>query len=126
MKRTLAALLIPVAFLLVACGGNKSTRASVEDIAKKAGMTDSQFLACEDLISGAKKISAEDKQARLDLARKVNEWAQKSGPELKDAGDILARAANTNADGWKVGADTFAAKCQQLGWPKKDQLDAPK
>jgi hypothetical protein len=104
-----------VLVLTTACGGD-SKRSETEEKAKAAGMTDEQFLACEDLVQGYKTVSPSDTQGKVELARKVNKRAQ-GIPELKDAGDALARSATLNADGWKVGADTFAGTCIKLGWP---------
>lgn len=120
--RIVLAVAVPVVLLAAGCGG--SDRSNVEDIAKANGMTDAQFLACEDLVNESRGISPEDADARGEVARTVNEWAQQAGPELQDAGDMLARTAATNADAWQVAVDTFAGRCIELGWPTQEQLDA--
>ncbi|WP_137354358.1 hypothetical protein [Nocardia farcinica] len=105
------------AVLVTGCGESK--RESMHDKAIAAGMSEEQFLACEDFINGNTTLSPEDAAGKAELARKVNEWAQKSGPDFADAGDGLARAASGPASAWKLAADTFAGRCLQAGWPSE-------
>lgn len=90
----------------------------MHDKAISAGMSEEQFLACEDFVNGNSTLSPEDTTGKTELARKVNEWAQKSGPDFAAAGDGLARAATGNAAAWELAADSFAARCLQAGWPE--------
>lgn len=56
-------------------------------------------------------------QARLDAVHKVNKWAQKSkSGRIADAGQVIARAANSSDGSWKIAADTFAQACFDAGW----------
>lgn len=117
MKKTAivrAAAAASLVLALAACGDTE--RSKIEDKAKAAGMTDAQFLACEDFVNGKGAVSAADRQGKVEFARTVNKRAQ-GIPELKDAGDALARSAALPESGWKIGLDTFAAACIKLGWP---------
>lgn len=113
--RFVAGTLIAVA-VLSGCSSEPSPR----EVAQQAGMSKAASFACEDFLSGYSTISNESKQARADLARKTNEWAQKAGGAYKDAGDALARTADGSAKAWQTSADWFAGVCIQNGWPAKE------
>ncbi|UOK18023.1 lipoprotein [Gordonia phage Santhid] len=116
MRTAQIALTVAAAGIL-AVTGCSSDRSSMEEQAKAAGMSDEQFLACEDFANGKDEVSAEDQAGKGEFARAVNEWAQKAGPELADAGDVLARSASGSAEAWTVALDGFAGQCIELGWP---------
>jgi hypothetical protein len=71
--------------------------------------------ACTDFAKGYK--SAQTRQARVDLADKVNEWASKSRTDrIADTAAGLGRTAEGSATAWKLAADTFASVCLDAGW----------
>lgn len=117
MKKIAAAALASAAIVLsiAACGSSMPI-----DKAKDNGMTDSQALACDDFARGFKEVSADDTQGKVELARKVNKYAQQSGDVLKEAGDVLARSATGSAQAWQMGGDYFAGRCIELGWPTSE------
>ncbi|RVW06212.1 hypothetical protein [Rhodococcus spongiicola] len=122
MKRTIAAIaLASTALLVTACG--ETQRDKIEEAAKANGMTDVQFLACEDFANGIGNISSEDQGARIELAREVNEWAQKGGEDLATAGDSLARTATGSTTSWNVASDGFAEACWRAGWPRPGTVE---
>lgn len=127
MKRTIAVATLAVAALaLGACSSSPSERETIQNAAKANGMSDEQFLACEDFVKGKDDFSAEDAQARADFAREVNEWAQKGGDDLKSAGDSLARTASGPTQAWEMSTGLFEQTCLRLGWPSQADLDAAK
>ncbi|WP_037182612.1 hypothetical protein [Rhodococcoides fascians] len=125
MKRTFIAAGFAALTLIAGCSSG-SDRSVAEDLAKANGMSDAEFLACEDYINGRDDVDADDTSSRVEFARTVNEWAAQSRPDLKDAGEVLARAANTNAEGWPMGTGTFEQACLRAGWPTQQQIDDAK
>lgn len=78
-------------------------------------LDDAASLACEDFARGYK--AAQTQQARIDLADKVNKWAQKSSTDgIADNAIVLARGSEGSAGAWQIGADTFAQTCLDAGW----------
>ncbi|MET9583645.1 hypothetical protein ABZY10_11095 [Streptomyces sp. NPDC006539] len=78
-------------------------------------LDDAASLACDDFASGYK--GALTSTARVDLANKVNKWAQDSGTNgIADNGKALARGSEGSATAWKLGADAFAQSCLDAGW----------
>lgn len=75
-------------------------------------------LACEDLIAGF--AGAQTRQARVNLADKVNKWASKSITDgIAEGGKALGRSAEAADQVWTLAGDTFAAVCIRAGWPTK-------
>lgn len=71
--------------------------------------------ACEDFARGYK--AAQTRQARIDLADKVNQWAQQSATDrIADNATALARGSEGTAQAWQYGADAFAQACLDAGW----------
>lgn len=104
---TAAALL---AATLTACGSSDDPEPADPTKLDNAGQ-----LACDDFAKGFD--SAETEQARIDLADKVNKWAQDSATDriAKNAA-AFARGAQTGPDAWKMGGDAFAAACVDAEW----------
>lgn len=111
MKTKIVATIAAVAVL-----GLAGCATSARDQAVQNGMSTTASLACEDFASGYGKVSSEDRGARIELARKVNEWAQKDS-DLRPYGDRLASAATSTGEVWVQVADEFANQCFDLGWP---------
>ncbi|WP_329220659.1 hypothetical protein [Streptomyces microflavus] len=71
--------------------------------------------ACDDFATGFK--SALTTTARVNLADKVNKWAQSSATDgISTNGKLLAKGSEMGADAWQVGADAFAQSCLDAGW----------
>lgn len=78
-------------------------------------LDDAAKLACDDFARGYK--AAQTRQARIDLANKVNKWAQESGTDgIADNAVVLARGSEASAGAWQIGADSFAQACLDAGW----------
>ncbi|MEU9640932.1 hypothetical protein [Streptomyces sp. NPDC048188] len=78
-------------------------------------LDDAGKLACDDFAHGYK--AAQTRQARVDLADKVNKWAQQSTTDgIADNAVALARGSEASAGAWKLGADSFAQSCLDAGW----------
>ncbi|MFI8300004.1 hypothetical protein ACIGCZ_29170 [Streptomyces nigra] len=78
-------------------------------------LDDAASLACDDFARGYK--AAQTQQARVDLADKVNKWAQQSGTKgIADNATVLARGSEASAGAWQIGADAFAQACLDAGW----------
>lgn len=110
-KAAVAGVLAAVA-LLAGCTTEKSDLTK----AQEAGMTDAQALSCQELQKGYRY--ALDPQAQLELARKVNRWAQ-NDEDLRIPGQRLAQAAGT--PNWVFTSNNFAQECLDLGWPQRDE-----
>jgi hypothetical protein len=83
--------------------------------ADHATLDDAASLACEDFARGYK--AAQTQQARIDLADKVNKWAQQSTTDgIADNATALARGSEASAGAWQIGADSFAQACLDAGW----------
>lgn len=111
MKTKIVATIAAVAIL-----GLAGCATSARDQAVQNGMSASASLACEDFANGYDQISPEDHGARVELARRVNTWAQKD-PDLRPFGDRLASAATSTGEVWQTASDEFADQCFELGWP---------
>jgi hypothetical protein len=95
---------------LTACGG--STDNGPADPTK---LDDAAKLACEDFANGYK--GALTTTARIDLANKVNKWAQDSATNgIANNGKALARGSEASPGAWQIGADAFAQSCMDAGW----------
>lgn len=95
---------------LAGCGGG-----SDKQPADPSKLDDAANFACTDFAKGYK--SAQTKQARIDLANKVNEWAATSKTErIADLGAALGRGADGSPEAWQLAADAFAARCMEAGW----------
>jgi hypothetical protein len=78
-------------------------------------LDDAATFACDDFAHGYE--AALTSTARIDLANKVNKWAQDSGTNgIADNGKALARGSEGSATAWKMGADAFANACLEAGW----------
>ncbi|MFJ2392840.1 hypothetical protein ACIOTI_08840 [Streptomyces sp. NPDC087843] len=72
-------------------------------------------LACGDFAHDYK--GAQTQSARIDLANKVNKWAQSSTTNgIADNARALARGLEASAGAWQIGADAFAQSCLDAGW----------
>lgn len=104
---TIAALLIAT---LTACGSSDDPKPADTTKLDNAGQ-----LACDDF---AKDYDgAQTDQDRIDLANKVNKWAQDSGTDriAKNAA-ALERGSEAGPEAWQMGADAFAQACLDAGW----------
>lgn len=78
-------------------------------------LDDAAKLACDDFAHGYK--AAQTQSARIDLANKVNKWAQSSNTNgIADNATALARGSEGSAGAWQLGADAFAQACLNAGW----------
>lgn len=72
-------------------------------------------LACDDFATDYK--AAQTRSARIDLANKVNKWAQQSATNgIADNATALARGSEASPGAWQIGADAFAQTCLDAGW----------
>jgi ABC-type oligopeptide transport system substrate-binding subunit len=109
LRHTAAAVAI-TALALAACSSNDSSKP-----ADPTKLDDAASFACDDFATGYK--GAQTQQARVDLANKVNEWAQKSATNgIADKATVLARGSEGSASAWQIGADAFAQSCLDAGW----------
>jgi hypothetical protein len=110
ITHTLAALTL-TALALTACGSSNTSDKSADP--KK--LDDAASLACDDFATGYK--AAQTSSARIDLANKVNKWAQQSATNgIADNATALARRSEASASAWQIGADAFAQSCLDAGW----------
>lgn len=109
----LAAVAAAIAALgLTACSGTDSSSEKPADPSK---LDNAASLACDDFAHGYK--AAQTQSARIDLANKVNKWAQSSATDgIASNATVLARGSEASAGGWKIGADAFAQSCLDAGW----------
>ncbi|MGQ4358552.1 hypothetical protein [Streptomyces sp. SAS_272] len=98
------------ALALTACSSSDSNKpADPKKLDTEAGF------ACDDFAHGYK--AAQTTQARIDLANKVNKWAQSSKTNgIADNATVLARGSEASASAWQIGADAFAQSCLDAGW----------
>lgn len=109
MRTRLTAAAITAAALLAL------TSCSSDEPADPKKLDNAATLACDDFASGYK--GALTSTARVDLANKVNKWAQDSATNgIADNGKALARGSEGSATAWKMGADAFAQSCLDAGW----------
>ncbi|UDM00068.1 hypothetical protein [Streptomyces longhuiensis] len=112
MNRTATAvgLLVAATLALTACSG-----AADDKPADPKKLDDAASLACDDFARGYK--AAQTQSARVDLANKVNKWAQQSiTNNIADNATALARGSEASPSAWKLGADAFAQSCLDAGW----------
>lgn len=121
---------LAVGILIVVIGTVVATEGSSTDDAKSdsaattsakpkaadhSKLDDAASLACDDFAHGYK--AAQTQQARIDLANKVNKWAQQSETDgIADNAIALARGSEASASAWQLGADAFAKSCLDAGW----------
>lgn len=108
MHRRTAATVIAALITLTGCS-------SSEEPADPTKLDNSAKLACSDFANGYK--AAQTTSARIDLANKVNKWAQSSATNgIADNATALARGSEGSVSAWQVGADAFAQACLDAGW----------
>lgn len=106
--RHIAASAILAALTLTGCS-------SSSEPADPTKLDNSAKLACDDFATGYK--AAQTTSARIDLANKVNKWAQSSATNgIADNATALARGSEGSASAWQLGADAFAQACLDAGW----------
>ncbi|MFD7224819.1 hypothetical protein ACFV9P_28025 [Streptomyces sp. NPDC059892] len=94
---------------LTACGSSEPETTGPKKLDAEAGF------ACDDFAADYK--AAQTTTARVDLANKVNKWAQESKTErIAEMGAALARGSEGSADAWQMSADGFAQACLDAGW----------
>ncbi|MDX3019874.1 hypothetical protein [Streptomyces acidiscabies] len=114
MTRHLAAVAL-AALALTACSSSSDTTGDKPKAVDTTKLDDAGKLACGDFAKDYK--AAVTKQARLDLANKVNKWAPTSKTDrIADSSKVLANGANGTDGSWKLAADTFAQACLDAGW----------
>lgn len=95
--------------LLAACSSGS------EEPADPTKLDDAAELACDDFATGYK--AAQTSTARVELADKVNKWAQSSATNgIAANATALARGSESTASAWQLGADAFAKACLDAGW----------
>lgn len=110
IRRTIAAVALAT-LALTACSSSSSDDKPQDP--KK--LDDAASFACDDFAHGYNAATTRD--ARLDLAHKVNKWAPTSKTNgIAANGKILANGAAGSAGAWKLAADTFAQACLDAGW----------
>jgi hypothetical protein len=105
-----------VAVAALACALTACSSSSTSDKpADPTKLDDAASLACDDFATGYKR--AQTQSARVDLANKVNKWAQSSSTNgIADNAKALARGSEASAGAWQLGADAFAQSCLDAGW----------
>jgi hypothetical protein len=110
MRHTATALLLAALATLTACTSSGSDKP-----ADPKRLDNAASLACDDFAHGYK--GAQTTSARIDLANKVNKWAQSSATNgIADNATALARGSEASAGAWQIGADAFAQSCLDAGW----------
>lgn len=100
------------ALLLALTGCSSDSEPKPTDPTK---LDDAASLACDDFATGYK--AAQTSTARVELANKVNKWAQSSATNgIADNGKALARGSEGSPTAWQMGADSFAQTCLDAGW----------
>ncbi|MFJ9573584.1 hypothetical protein [Streptomyces bacillaris] len=78
-------------------------------------LDDAASLACDDFAHGIK--AALTTTARVDLANKVNKWAQDSTTNgIATGGKLLANSSEADPATWQTSSDLFAQACLDAGW----------
>jgi hypothetical protein len=109
IRHTIAAAAL-AALALTACSSSDDDKP-----ADPKKLDDAASLACDDFANGYKAAQTQD--ARIDLADKVNKWAQSSVTNgIADNAKALARGSEASASAWQIGADSFAQACLDAGW----------
>ncbi|OPG11031.1 hypothetical protein B1R27_00610 [Streptomyces sp. GKU 895] len=110
MRFRRSAALAFAALALTACGSR-----SDDERADPTKLDDAASLACDDFATGYQAARTTD--ARVDLANKVNKWAQSSKTNgIAEGATILARGSDGGASAWQLAAHTFAQSCLDAGW----------
>ena len=110
--RTITATLTATAAVLLALTGCSSEPDGPADPAK---LDDAASLACDDFAHNIK--AALTTTARIDLANKVNKWAQDSTTTgIATGGKLLANSAEADPSTWQTSSDLFAKACLDAGW----------
>jgi hypothetical protein len=103
-----ATVLVALACALTACSSDDKP-------ADPKKLDDAASLACDDFATDYK--GAQTQSARIDLANKVNKWAQQSVTNgIAANATVLARGSEASASAWQIGADAFAQSCLDAGW----------
>lgn len=111
MRIRATAVLIALTCALTACSSNSSS----DKPADPKKLDDAASLACDDFATDYK--GAQTQNARIDLANKVNKWAQQSVTKgIAANATVLARGSEASAGAWQIGADAFAQSCLNAGW----------
>lgn len=106
---------IAVAFAALALAACSSSSGDSDKPADPKKLDQAAGFACDDFAKDYK--AADTKQARLDLAHKVNKWAPTSKTNrIASSGKVLANGAAGSANAWQIAADTFAQACLDAGW----------
>ncbi|MFF5891192.1 hypothetical protein ACFY72_20775 [Streptomyces globisporus] len=109
--RTTTAALITAGLLLTLTGCSSEPDGPADP--KK--LDDAASLACDDFATGFK--AALTTTARIDLANKVNKWAQDSATNgIATGGKLLANSAEADPGTWQTSSDLFAQSCLDAGW----------
>ncbi|WP_405724470.1 hypothetical protein OG885_00870 [Streptomyces sp. NBC_00028] len=88
---------------------------SDEERADPSKLDDAASLACDDFANSYKAAHTTD--ARVDLANKVNEWAQSSKTKgIAEGATILTRGSDGGENAWQLATYTFAQSCLDAGW----------
>ncbi|MFC9682713.1 hypothetical protein [Streptomyces sp. NPDC056948] len=110
LRYTAAAVAI-TALALAACSSNESS----DKPADPSKLDTEARFACDDFAQDYK--AAQTRDARVDLANKVNKWAQSSITNgIADNAKALARGSEGSPSAWQLGADAFAQACLDAGW----------
>ncbi|WP_282686316.1 MULTISPECIES: hypothetical protein [unclassified Streptomyces] len=108
-RTTTAALITASLLALTACGSEPDGPADPKKL------DDAASLACDDFATGIK--AALTTTARVDLANKVNKWAQDSNTNgIATGGKLLANSAEADPGTWQTSSDLFAQSCLDAGW----------
>ncbi|MFM9602694.1 hypothetical protein [Streptomyces turgidiscabies] len=103
--------LVALTCALTACSGSSTS----DEPADPKKLDDAANLACDDFATDYK--GAQTQSARVDLANKVNKWAQQSVTNgIAANATVLARGSEASAGAWQIGADAFAQSCLDAGW----------
>lgn len=118
----LAVAVVCIAGVAIAFSRNSDDTPSAPEITTVEGdparLDAAAKLACEDYLSGY--AAAQTRQARVDLANKVNKWSSKSVTNgIAEGGKALGRSAEAADQVWALAGDTFASACIAAGWPTK-------
>ncbi|MFJ3282462.1 hypothetical protein [Streptomyces halstedii] len=108
-RTTTAALGAALLLALTACGTEPDSPADPTKLDNAAS------LACDDFAHGIK--AALTTTARIDLANKVNKWAQDSSTNgIATGGKLLANSVEAAPNSWQTSSDLFAQACLDAGW----------
>ncbi|MFI9830918.1 hypothetical protein ACIHIX_24915 [Streptomyces sp. NPDC051913] len=98
------------ALALTACGSRS------DGVRANSNKLDDAALRACDVFANSYK-AAQTTDARVDLADKVNEWAQSSKTNgIAEGATILARGSDGGENAWELAAYTFSQSCLDVGW----------